>query len=316
VSAPATGLIAAYRRTGADPPFADPTAAHGVGMEGYFWRFTDVASGRVVIAICGACRSPEGPWALVAVGAHPGGFQRYEVIPHCELSARGLGIRAGDALFADERSVRVRIAGAELDAVIEPVVPWPRRALGALGVAHLVPGLGQYWHPHLLLGATRGAATLDGLHVPLDGATAYAEKNWGDVFAGHWWWGQAHGLGDGAACVAFAGGRLAVGAPTAVVVALEDEVLRLSPPTAHVVTATAPGRWRIRASGPRHTVELDAEAHDGDVHRLPVPVPAERRAELRSAQHLAGHVSLVVRRGRRVRYRGESDLAGLERGAP
>jgi hypothetical protein len=309
-------LVSAYRRTGADPPFADPAAAHGVGMEGYFWRFTDAASGRILIALCGACRAPDGTWALVALGAHPGGFQRWEVVPHCELSAHGLGIRAGNALYADERSIRVRIAGASLNAVIDPVTPWPRRSLGALGLAHLVPALGQYWHPHLLLGRTTGSAVLDGERVPLDGATAYAEKNWGDVFAGHWWWGQAHGLGDGAACVAFAGGRLPVGAPTAVVVALEERVLSFTPPVARLVTATAPNRWRIRARGAVHTVELEAEADGDDVHRLPVPVPAERRAELRSAQHLAGHLAVTVRRDRRLVFRGESSLAGLERGAP
>jgi hypothetical protein len=75
-------------------------------------------------------------------------------------------------------------------------------------------------------------------------------------------------------------------------------------------------RRRIRASGPRHSVELEAEANGADVHRLPVPVPAQRRAEPRSAQHLAGHVAVTVRRGRRLLYRGESSLAGLERGEP
>ncbi len=309
-------LLAAYRRTGADPPFADPAGAHGVGMEGYFWRFTDAASGRVVIALCGACRSASGPWALVAVASHPGGFQREAIVPGVSLSADGLGVRAGDVLVADSRSLRVALDGASLDVAIDPVAPWPRRSLGALGPGHLVPGLGQYWHPHLLLGRTTGSAVLDGETVSLDGATAYGEKNWGSVFAGHWWWGQAHGLGDGAHCVAFAGGRLAVGAPTAVVVALEDRVLRFGPPTARVVTATAPDRWRIRATGPRHAIELEAEADGGDAHRLPVPVPAERRAEPRSAQHLAGHLSLTVRRGRRLVYRGESSLAGLERGEP
>src|SRR4051794_9175524 len=146
-------------------------------MEGYFWRFSDVASGRVVIAICGACRAPDGQWALVAIAAHPGGFQRWEVVPHCELSADRLGIRAGDALAADERSVRVRIGDASLEARIEPVAPWPRRSLGALGVAQLIPALGQYWHPHLLLGRTAGRAVLGADVVSLDGATAYAEKN-------------------------------------------------------------------------------------------------------------------------------------------
>jgi hypothetical protein len=309
-------LVTAYRRTGADPPFADPRAAHGVGMEGYFWRFTDVGSGRVVVVLCGACRAPDGPWALVALAAHPGGFTRWAVVPDCELSAGGLGVRAGDVLTADEHGLRVALDGAALDVAIAPERPWPRRSLGALGLAHAVPGLGQYWHPHLLLGRVSGSATLDGTAMPLDGATAYAEKNWGSVFAGHWWWGQAHGLGDGAACVAFAGGRLLGRAPTAVVAALEDRVLRWSPPVAQLAVATAPGRWRIRARGPVHAVELEAEADVDGVHLLPVPVPAERRADLRSAQHLAGELRLTVRRGRRLLFRGASALAGLERGAP
>jgi hypothetical protein len=47
-----------------------------------------------------------------------------------------------------------------------------------------------------------------------------------------------------------------------------------------------------------------------------VPVPRERRAEEDvSAMHLAGRVDVTVRRGRRVRFRGASDLAGLEQGA-
>jgi hypothetical protein len=34
-----------------------------------------------------------------------------------------------------------------------------------------------------------------------------------------------------------------------------------------------------------------------------------------SAMHLAGRVHVRVRRGRRVRFEGASDLAGLEHGA-
>ena len=49
-------LLEAYRRTGADPPFGDPRRAHGVRFEGYYWRFTDAAAGRVVIVLCGVCR--------------------------------------------------------------------------------------------------------------------------------------------------------------------------------------------------------------------------------------------------------------------
>jgi hypothetical protein len=285
-------------------------------MEGYYWRFTDLASGRVVVALCGACRAPDGPWAVVAVAAHPGGVTRWGIAQHCELAGDRLGVRAGELLVADDHELRVRLPGAALDATIDPELPWPRRALGGLGAAHAVPGLGQYWHPHLLLGHGRGSLTLDGAPVPLDGTTVYAEKNWGSSFAGDWWWGQAHGLGDGAACVSFAGGRLAVGAPTAVVVALDGRLLRLSPPTARVVAATVSNRWRLTAAGPRHTVHVEAEARPQDVHLLPVPVVADRRAELRAAQYLAGHLELTVHRGRRLLFRGESALAGLERGTP
>ena len=68
-------LIAApYRSSGADLPFGSLTSRHGVAMEGYFWRFTDPAAQRVVIALIGVQRSRRGPWALVGLGAHPGQF--------------------------------------------------------------------------------------------------------------------------------------------------------------------------------------------------------------------------------------------------
>jgi hypothetical protein len=296
-------MLSAYRRTGADPPFHDPARGHGVGMEGYYWRLTDAASGRVVIALCGVC---DGTWAVVAVAAHPGGFLRWEVVPTAEVDFDRFGVRAGSVLRGDATSLSVRLDGAHIDARIEPELPWPRRAFGALGPAHMIPGLGQYWHPHLL----RGRVTAETSLGRIDGAV-YSEKNWGSVFAPDWWWGQASDVGD-AACVAFAGGRLRVGAPTCVVVALENEVIRVTPPLAKVVTSTAPGRWRIRAGD----VELEAEADPADAHVLPVPVIAERRAELRSHQHLAGRLAVTLRRNGRVRFRGETELAGLERGTP
>ena len=68
--------LTAYRRTGADPPFGDPRRAHGTRFEGYYWRITDAAAGRVAIALCGVCRDAAGPWAIVALAAHPGGLVR------------------------------------------------------------------------------------------------------------------------------------------------------------------------------------------------------------------------------------------------
>ncbi|MEA2295843.1 MAG: hypothetical protein QOE86_3482, partial [Solirubrobacteraceae bacterium] len=209
-------------------------------MEGYFWRFTDVARGRVLIALSGVCRADDGTWALNAAAAHPGQVTTWAIDPRGAVGAR-------------DGPLRVALPQVTLDVRVEPVVEWARgRPFGALGPAHAVPGLGQYWHPHLLLGRAHGTATVAGETWPLDGATVYAEKNWGSAFAGHWWWGQAHL--DGAA-VSFAGGRLLGGAPTSVVVALEGRVLRFAPPLQRLRVATAPGRWRIRAPG----LELEAE---------------------------------------------------------
>jgi hypothetical protein len=293
-------LLEAYRRTGADLPYADPARPRRIGMDGSYWRFTHAPSGRVVIVLRGHCHAAAGDWTLAAIAVHPGNRVFWSM---------------QDTVVDDARRLRVAIDGAQLDVSWSEDLPWPRRAFGGLGPAQVIPGLHQYWHPHLLRGTARGSLTVDGATASLDGATVYAEGNWGTTFAGHWWWGQAHDVGD-AACVTFAGGRMFGGAPTSVVVALGDEVMRFTPPFARMAVATADGRWRIRAQGLRHAIELEGEADPAGAHILPVPIPAERRVELRSAQHLAGHLRLTVRRGRRIVMRGETTLAGLERGVP
>src|ERR1700691_1436718 len=72
----------AYRATGADLPFGNPMAAHGVAMEGYFWRVTDRRTGRVLIALIGVNRDLLGAhWATVGLGAHPAPFLAVEAHP-------------------------------------------------------------------------------------------------------------------------------------------------------------------------------------------------------------------------------------------
>jgi tocopherol cyclase len=145
-----------------------------------------------------------------------------------------------------------------------------------------------------------------------DGAVVYAEKNWGPRFTEHWWWGQAQAFEGADACVAFAGGRVLGGAPTGVVVRIEDRVLRLAPPFAQLRTSIGDAAWRVRARSARWDVELEGEGV-GSPAVLPVPVPGERRVEPRSQQYLAGRLRAEVRRGGRVWWIGESSLAGLER---
>ena len=73
--------ISRYRRAGADPPWFDPRRYHGVAMEGYFWRFTHAATGRVAIVMCGVNRSSAGErWAFVGLAVHPGGFFRWAAL--------------------------------------------------------------------------------------------------------------------------------------------------------------------------------------------------------------------------------------------
>lgn len=313
-------LLRRFRRTGADPPFGDPRRAHGgVALEGYFWRLTDVARGRVVIVLCGASRAPRGRWANVAVAAHPGGHVNSRVVAAADADRERFRVMAGDVLRAEVDHLAVRLGEDRLEVRLADRAAWPRRAFGALGPAQAVPGLSQYWHPHLLGARVEGGARIAGEEFSLDGATAYAEKNWGAGFPSRWWWGQAQGFEDPAACVAFAGGAVSLagvplGTASAVVAHVAGETVRLAPPGALVEVDGGDGHWRLRARGARHSVLLEGEANGNAPHVLPVPVPAERRERMAARQHLAGRVRLEVRRGRRTLFRGTSELAGLERG--
>ena len=94
-------MLASYRRMGADPPWGDPRRYHGVAMEGYFWRFTHAATGRVAIVMCGVNRPRGGErWAFVGLAAHPGGFFRWAALQDAHADADGYGVRAGAAFSA------------------------------------------------------------------------------------------------------------------------------------------------------------------------------------------------------------------------
>jgi hypothetical protein len=316
-----SGLLAAYRRTGADPPFTDPARYHGAGMEGYYWRLVHPEAGWVIVWLCGVSRGPGGPWATVALAAHPGGFLRHGTVEPAGGDFERFGARAGDVFRGSLHDLSVRMGDdAWVEARFRHEVTWPRRALGGLGPAQLVPGLAQYWHPVLLAAEVEGEACIGGRRVRLEGARAYAEKNWGPGFAARWWWGQADAFPDRDVGVAFAGGRLPLlgvsAAPTAVVVRLRERVLRFVPPLARAQARVDARSWQVRLRSPRYRLELEGEAGDAEPHRLPVPDVRERRVEMRSQQVLAGRLRLRVRRGRRTVIDAESRLSGLEYGEP
>lgn len=319
-------MLSLYRRTGADLPFADPRGYHGIAMEGYFWRLTHVPTGTIVIALASVNRDRTGAtWGTVGLAAHPGGFSRSVAVAQAAGTRRGLGVWAGEdgqtSLRADAEKLCVDLgADARLDVRFSDLVCWPRAAFGGIGPAQAIPGLSQYWHPHLLGGRVSGTVRVAGREIDLAGASVYGEKNWGrGGFPPAWWWGQAHGFERDDVCVAFAGGRAGIGRAqvlaTALVVRVGDEVVRAVRPLHPMRVEVGPRGWHLRARTARHTIELDGRANGIRPHALPIPIAAERRnREGAASQYLASDVRLVVRRGRHMLFSGASALAGLERG--
>jgi tocopherol cyclase len=321
-------ILDRYRRAGADPPFWDQARDHGGSFEGYYWRFTDAEAGRVVIVLCGLTAAPAGRWAAVAVGAHPGGAVRTAIMPAASADRGGFGVRAGEPDGGNGNEPAALLIGGdrELEAVLGPDAVlrvgigdgrrFPRRALGSSGVAQVVPGLPQYWQPHLMGGRVRGELRLGAETISLDGASAYLEKNWGSAFPERWWWGQADDFDDDV-CIAFAGGPVTIAGvtivPSLLAIRLGDRFVSLAPPLARTRAAVGERGWRIEVRSPRYEVELAGDDPSDSAVALPVPRPDAVATDPRSHQALAGRLRARVRRDGRVLFEGESRLAGLER---
>lgn len=72
--------------------------------------------------------------------------------------------------------------------------------------------------------------------------------------------------------------------------------------------------WRLRGRSLRWEVEVDAHAEPSAALVLPVPLVEERRGTPGALEHLAGQLSVTVRRDGREVWSGETELAGLEHG--
>jgi hypothetical protein len=316
------GIHAAYRSTGATLPYGNLLGSHGVAMEGYFWRVTDPATGRVVIALIGVNRDATGAhWSTRGLASHPSGFLALDAHPAGFADPARLAVSAGSAFVADERSVRVDLGPrARLELTVADPAPWPRRRFGGSSVFHAVPALNQYWHPWLLGGRATGRATLGDEVWDFEDAQVYAEKNWGrEGFPETWWWGQSQGFED-AACVAFAGGEVTAGRLRAEVTALVvrlpgGELVRLgNPVTSPVRARVSDHEWLVRGRGRGWDIEVEGYSPLEESHVLPVPLPSERRNVPGALEHLGGTMTVTVRRGARVVWRGRSELAALEHG--
>ena len=313
-------LVNAYRRTGADIPFGNPLPSHGTEMEGWFWRVSDEASGRVLIALCSVNRHPDGDWSTTAVGVHPGGVVR---------SAALSGARAEDAPFrvtacdhagtftvgADR--VRFELGDLTLSMEFADRVLWPK-AFGGGGMFSAIPFLNQYWHPYYLGWRASGTVAYAGDSWTFENAKLYAERNWGAGFPLRWWWGQAHDFGDADVCVAFSGGLLSLG-PIArdvngVVIRVGTKVIRMTPPLL-IRSRVGDNQWSIRGRSPRYEIELEGDGRHLPPHVLPVQLPGERRNIDTDFEHLGGRLHCIVRESGRVLFEGTSELAALEVGS-
>jgi tocopherol cyclase len=314
-------LVNAYRRTGADVPFGDPVPSHGCEMEGWFWRLTDAASGRVLVALCSVNRSRDGDWATVAVALHPGGMVRSAALAGAETVKSRFSVRAGTGptgrVVAGVDRLQVDLDDLHLDLRFADPFQWPK-AFGGGGLFSSVPFLNQYWHPYRLGGTASGAVEFGGETWSFDDAALYAERNWGAGFPRRWWWGQAHDFGGADVSVAFSGGLLQLGPirrdVTGVVVRLGNRVIRLTPP-ALVRSHVSDGCWAVHARTPRYQIDVDGDGAGLDPHVLPVPLPAERRNVDTDFEHLAGRLHCTVRKFGRLVFDGTCEMAGLEIGS-
>ena len=313
-------LVNAYRRTGADIPFGNPLPSHGTEMEGWFWRVSDEASGRVLIALCSVNRHPDGDWSTTAVGVHPGGVVRSAALYGARAEDAPFRVTAGDhagtfTVGADR--VRFELGDLTLSMEFADRVLWPK-AFGGGGMFSAIPFLNQYWHPYYLGGRASGTVAYAGDSWTFENAKLYAERNWGAGFPLRWWWGQAHDFGDADVCVAFSGGLLSLG-PIArdvngVVIRVGTKVIRMTPPLL-IRSRVGDNQWSIRGRSPRYEIELEGDGRHLPPHVLPVPLPGERRNIDTDFEHLGGRLHCIVRESGRVLLEGTSELAALEVGS-
>lgn len=289
-------------------------------MEGWFWRLSDAATGRVVVALCSENRHPDGEWSTAAIALHPGGVVRSAAVDGVRADRNQFSVQAdsgGNVIDASQDRLRMSLGDTEVDLTFRDAYQWPK-AFGGGGVFSSVPFLNQYWHPYRLGGKASGTVTHADQRWAFTDAKLYCERNWGAGFPVRWWWGQAHDFGEADISLAFSGGLLELGPlkrdVTGVVVRLGDRVLRITPPA--LVSSTCDvEQWHITARTARYQVELKGEGTPDGPHVLPVPLPAERRNIDTDYEYLAGTLHCTVREWGRTIFEGTSELAALEVGS-
>jgi tocopherol cyclase len=314
-----TRLVSAYRSTGADVPFGNPYPDHGTEMEGWFWRISDEASGRALVALCSLNRHPAGDWSTAAVAVHPGLTVRAGALGGARSQDSPFSVSAGDEagrFSVGTEQISFELGDLSLNMAFHQPVTWPK-AFGGGGIFSAIPYLNQYWHPYYLGGKASGTVEYGDESWSFTDAKLYAERNWGAGFPLRWWWGQAHDFGADDVCVAFSGGLLSLGPigrdVNGIVVRLGSKVIRMTPPVL-VRSEVGDNQWLLRGRSPRYEIEVQGDGRHLPPHVLPVPLPGERRNIDTDFEHLGGRLRCTVRERGRLLFDGTSELAGLEVG--
>jgi hypothetical protein len=155
-------------------------------MEGYYWRVVDADAGSVIVVLCGICRGPNGPWAAVALAAHPAGFARHAVVAPAAAEPSTRPVPLGRRLDRPSRrgpigraaaAIRAAVAGTGLRrAPPRPCLARSRAVLASRGAG----------------GQAEGEASLGGVRACVWTTPRRTWRRTGGPpgLAGHWWWGH------------------------------------------------------------------------------------------------------------------------------
>ncbi|MEL4359200.1 MULTISPECIES: tocopherol cyclase family protein [unclassified Luteococcus] len=330
-------LLDAYRATGAELPGGDLLGARGVSMDGWFWRITDAAHGRVAILLAGVNTPRRGPvWGIAGLAADSRTAPPLLTTAHLPAAtAARHGVRVemsgeSGSLHGSDSALDVRLGNAHLTARLDEVHRWQGR-LGGSSVFQVVPWMNQYWHPWALGGRVSGSLVTPDDRWEFTDAQLYAEKNWGrGGFPTAWWWGQAQGFAEPLACVAFAGGAIHLGRPgrdarlttevTGLVVRTPDgNHLRLgnpgtSPVRANVTSRDGQDSWLLDGGNRHWRVRVAAHAPSRESFVLPVPLVEQGVLTPGALEHQLGTLEVTLWRDGRTYWQGTSRTAGLELG--
>ncbi len=98
-------------------------------MEGWFWRLSDPADGRVVVALCSENRHPDGNWSTAAIALHPGGVVRSAAVDGVLADRQEFSVQAdaaGNVIDATRDRLKMVLGDTAVDLKFTDAFQWPK----------------------------------------------------------------------------------------------------------------------------------------------------------------------------------------------